>query len=88
MLTFPNLRQSERRSPHRGLVQNFLRYFAETSQIFFQIWGTHGKVIRQIDPVWEQVSRSFTFVAPPLNWIFGGKEPSEEQVAEIMQEQI
>ena len=34
------------------------------------------------------MQRSFTFVAPPLNWIFGGNEPSEEEVVQIMQEQI
>ncbi|KRW99588.1 Regulator of chromosome condensation 1/beta-lactamase-inhibitor protein II [Pseudocohnilembus persalinus] len=43
---------------------------------------------RLIDLVWEKQTKSFTFIAPPISWLVGGQEPTEEMIQQIAQKGV
>ncbi|KAL4436169.1 hypothetical protein ABPG74_018153 [Tetrahymena malaccensis] len=43
---------------------------------------------RLIDINWDKKERSFTFIAPPINWLLGGQDPTPELIKEVQSNKI
>ena len=42
----------------------------------------------QVDLRWDKKDRSLSFLVPPLNWLFGGDDPTHERITEMKTEGI
>jgi len=41
---------------------------------------------RLVDLVWVKATKQYTFIVPPITWLFGGDIPTPEQINELRQE--